>query len=338
RSNINRAVDNTLAGLDIKIQNLRQEERQARGRAIQVPRKQRVMLSVERQQKVKEELYLYLLNKREENAINQAMTDDNLRIIDPAAGSTNPAYPSRFRKLLLGFGIGIAIPATTFLLILMLDTGVHHRKDIEERITVPFIGEIPYASKQKDGDSVVEKKGRDLTSEAFRIVRTNIGFMNAGEERRVITFTSFNMGAGKTFTARNLATSFVYLDKKVVLLDLDLRKGSLSERVKAPKGSGITNFLSDVNIKIDQIIYKDVVDETIDLIPIGAVAPNPVELLLSPRLDALITELKQRYDYVIVDNVPINLVADASVVDRISELTIFVVRSGKMDRRQLPEI
>lgn len=338
RQNINRAVDNTLAALDIRIKNLQQNEQQARGKALQIPKKQRVMLSVERQQKVKEELYLYLLNKREENALNQAMTDDNVRIIDPASGQDKPIYPSFIKKLMLGVGIGIALPSMIFLLKLMLDTGVRRRKDVEEAISVPFLGEIPHSSKQKDVQVVVEEKGRDHTSEAFRILRTNIGFMAAGKDKRVITFTSFNIGAGKTFTAINLSTSFRHLNKKVLLLDLDLRKGTLSERVQVPAGLGVTNYLADQNITLDQVIYKGIVADSIDIIPIGVIAPNPVELLLSERLDKLIAELKQRYDYIIVDNVPVNVVADASIIDRISELTIFVIRSGKMDRRQLPEI
>lgn len=338
RENISRAVNNAVSALDIKIKNLQGKEQLARGKAMQMPKKQRVMLSVERQQKVKEELYLYLLNKREENALNQAMTDDNVRIIDPASGSDQPIYPGFMKKMLLGTGLGLALPTMVLLLKLMLDTAVRRRKDVEEAIAVPFLGEIPYAARHKEGQIAVEEKGRDHTSEAFRILRTNIGFMAAGKERRVITFTSFNIGAGKTFTALNLATSFKFLNKKVLLLDLDLRKGTLSERVEQKKGIGITNFLADPKVTLDEIICKNAVEDSIDLIPIGVIAPNPVELLLSSRLDELINELKQRYDYVIVDNVPVNLVADASIVDRISELTIFVIRAGKMDRRQLPEI
>ena len=338
RKNIYRAMENAINGLQVKINNAKKEEASVRNKAMEVPAKQRMLLSVERQQKVKEELYLLLLNKREENAINQAMTDDNIRIIDPASGSDSPIYPNRIKKTMLGLGIGVALPAMVFLLMLMLNTGVRNRKDVEDVLSVPFLGEIPYTFKQKRGDAVVEEKGRDLASEAFRILRTNIGFMNAGEERRVITFTSFNVGAGKTFTAINLASSFKYLNKRVLLLDLDLRKGTLSEKINAPKGMGVTNFLADSKVVVDDIIYKGVIANTIDVIPVGVIAPNPVELLLSPRLDELVFEIKERYDYIIVDNVPINLVADASIVDRISELTIFVIRAGKMDRRQLPEI
>lgn len=339
RQNINRAVDNAISGLRIKMENIRKEETTARNRAISVPSKQRVMLSVERQQKVKEELYLLLLNKREENAINLAMTEDNVRVIDPASGPSRPIYPGKIRKVALGVGIGLVLPAIILLIILMLDTSIRDRKDLEDRLSVPFLGEIPKMKGHKSGESevVVSEKGRDMLSESFRIVRTNIGFMAAGKNARVITFTSFNAAAGKTFTAINLAASYSYLAKKSVLLDLDLRKGTLSNRLEIPKGLGATNFLANPQVGVDEIIYKGYLEE-IDVVPIGDIAPNPVELLLGERLDELIAELKERYDYIIIDNVPMNMVADATVIDRVSELSIFVIRSGKMDRRMLPEV
>ena len=340
RRNIEMAVDNAYAGLAIRIKNIQKEENQARNQVLQIPQKQRVMLSVGRQQKVKEELYIYLLNKREENAINQAKTDDNIRIVDPAFGSSAPIYPIHLKKLLMGAGIGFALPAVILILIMMFfDNHVRGKKDIDDALTIPFLGEIPQVVKGKDGgELVIDQKSRDYTSEMFRIVRTNIGFMAAGKEARIITFTSFHVGAGKTFSAINLAVSFNYLKKKVLLLDLDLRKGTLSERVNAPKGLGITNYLADSKVTLEDVIYRNHVLDAIDIIPIGIVAPNPVELLLSTRLDEIMVQLKTQYDYIIIDNVPVNLVADASIVNRISELTIFVIRSGKMDRRQLPEV
>ncbi|WP_437920472.1 GumC family protein [Sphingobacterium sp. LRF_L2] len=341
RDNIYHSVDNSMLGLRIRIRNLQKEEAESRAKAQGLPAKQRMMLSIERQQKVKEELYILLLNRREENALNQAMTDDNLRVVDPPSGSPWPIYPNKVRKVMTGVGIGVVLPTIALLLLLLLDTKVNGRKDIEEALTVPFLGEIPFAktSSKGQGDVVVNEQGRDPVTEAFRILRTNIGFMSsADKEIRVITFTSFNVGAGKTFTALNLASSLTFLLQKVVLLDLDLRKGTMSDHFKLGSVKGVSHFLSDPAISLDQITYQSSLGKGLDIIPIGVIAPNPVELLLSKRLDVLISQLKERYRYIVVDNVPIDLVADAAVVNRISELTIFVVRAGKLDRRLLPEI
>ena len=341
RGNIGRAVDNTIDGLNIKARNMKKEEYAARGKAMQVPQKQRVMLSVERQQKVKEELYLYLLNKREENAINQAMTEDNIRIIDPAIVSTVPIAPSKIRKIGLGMGIGFILPAIIILTFSILDTKVRRRQDVEDAIDVPLLGEIPLVKTKRSnqGDILVNNTGRDALTEAFRILRTNISFMSReGKQPRVISLTSFIPGVGKTFTSLNLSDTLSFLGKKIAVVDLDLRKGTLSKRVGIKEGTGVSHYLSDVNVTLDDIIHRNLRIENVDYVPIGSEAPNPVELLLSKRLDQLITDLKERYDYIIIDGVPMGIVADATVIDRISDLTLFVIRAGKMDKRQLPEL
>ncbi|PUB28519.1 capsular exopolysaccharide synthesis family protein [Elizabethkingia sp. YR214] len=341
RNNINRAVDNALRGLTIKMRNAQREEEQAIGKTLQMPKKQRAMLSVERQHKVKEELYLYLLNKREENALNEAMTDENIRVVDPASGPDVAVYPNRLKKIFTGVALGTAVPAVILLSMLVLNTGVRGRQDLENVLSVPFLGEIPLARgrRQGKGDILVSGSGRDPLTEAFRILRTNINFMTKDDAPpKVLTFTSFSAGVGKTFSVLNLATTLSFLEKKVVVIDLDLRKGTLSSRVDLLHGKGSSHYLSSPSISIDEIIHKSDVAEGVDFIPIGAIAPNPVELLLGKRLDELITKLKERYDYVIIDGVPVGIVADASIIDRVADLTLFIIRIGKMDRRQLPEI
>ncbi|ULT29041.1 CpsD/CapB family tyrosine-protein kinase [Sphingobacterium sp. E70] len=145
-------------------------------------------------------------------------------------------------------------------------------------------------------------------------------------------------GVGKTFTSLNLSNTLSFLDKKVVVIDLDLRKGTLSKRIGIKEGKGVSHYLSDINLSIEEIIHRNLRGGNVDYISIGTEAPNPVELLLSKRLDQMIAELSNQYDYIIIDGVPMGIVADATVVDRISDLTLFVVRAGKMDKRQLPEI
>lgn len=339
KQSIIRAVDNMIVSLNVKRNDAQNREMRAQDRVTAIPTKERQMLSIERQQKIKEALYLFLLNKREENALSQAMADNNARVIDGAEGSNAPISPNRNRILLLGLLVGIALPGAVCLAILFMDTRVHGRKDIEGATSVPYLGEIPLDKEaMKDHRKkvmAVKEQGDDIVSEAFRILRTNMAFLSKKDKpAQVITFTSFNIGAGKTFIARNLSMSLAYLKKRVVMVDLDIRKGTLSRHF-GHYHVGVTNYLSDNMVKVDDIIQHQ---EGFDLIPAGILAPNPAELLMDNRLDELINELRTRYDYIIADNVPVGLIADATIANRIADLTIFVVRAGKLDRRQLPDI
>lgn len=339
KQSIIRAVDNMIVSLNVKRNDAQNREMRAQDRVTAIPTKERQMLSIERQQKIKEALYLFLLNKREENALSQAMADNNARVIDGAEGSNAPISPNRNRILLLGLLVGIALPGAVCLAILFMDTRVHGRKDIEGATSVPYLGEIPLDKEaMKDHRKkvmVVKEQGDDIVSEAFRILRTNMAFLSKKDKpAQVITFTSFNIGAGKTFIARNLSMSLAYLKKRVVMVDLDIRKGTLSRHF-GHYHVGVTNYLSDNTVKVDDIIQHQ---EGFDLIPAGILAPNPAELLMDNRLDELMNELRTRYDYIIADNVPVGLIADATIANRIADLTIFVVRAGKLDRRQLPDI
>lgn len=339
KQSIIRAVDNMIVSLNVKRNDAQNREMRAQDRVTAIPTKERQMLSIERQQKIKEALYLFLLNKREENALSQAMADNNARVIDGAEGSNAPISPNRNRILLLGLLVGIALPGAVCLAILFMDTRVHGRKDIEGVTSVPYLGEIPLDKEaMKDHRKkvmAVKEQGDDIVSEAFRILRTNMAFLSKKDKpAQVITFTSFNIGAGKTFIARNLSMSLAYMKKRVVMVDLDIRKGTLSRHF-GHYHVGVTNYLSDNTVKVDDIIQHQ---EGFDLIPAGILAPNPAELLMDNRLDELINELRARYDYIIADNVPVGLIADATIANRIADLTIFVVRAGKLDRRQLPDI
>ena len=339
KQSIIRAVDNMIVSLNVKRNDAQNREMRAQDRVTAIPTKERQMLSIERQQKIKEALYLFLLNKREENALSQAMADNNARVIDGAEGSNAPISPNRNRILLLGLLVGIALPGAVCLAILFMDTRVHGRKDIEGATSVPYLGEIPLDKEaMKDHRRkvmAVKEQGDDIVSEAFRILRTNMAFLSKKDKpAQVITFTSFNIGAGKTFIARNLSMSLAYMKKRVVMVDLDIRKGTLSRHF-GHYHVGVTNYLSDNTVKVDDIIQHQ---EGFDLIPAGILAPNPAELLMDNRLDELMSELRTRYDYIIADNVPVGLIADATIANRIADLTIFVVRAGKLDRRQLPDI
>ena len=341
KQNIIRAVDNMIVSLNVQRSDAQSREMRAQNRITSIPTKERKMLSIERQQKVKEALYLFLLNKREENALSQAMADNNARVIDGAEGSNSPISPNRNRILLLGLLVGLAIPSLACLGILFLDTRVHSRKDFEDIVSVPYLGEIPQdkeAGKLNEQESpfLLAKEQRDSTvSEAFRILRTNMAFMARKDfPQQVIIFTSLNEGAGKTFISKNLGMSLVLAKKKVILIDMDIRRGTLSRQFHLHK-TGLTNYLADATLSAEDIIQHQ---DGFDIIAAGAIAPNPAELLMDERLDKLVTELRRRYDYIVVDSVPVGIIADATISNRIADLTIFVARAGRLDRRQLPEI
>ena len=343
KQTIIRSVDNLIVGLNIQLKNIREQEEQTTKRIEAVPAQQKYVLTIERQQKIKEELYLYLLNKREENALTQAITESNARIIDSASGSSIPVAPKTMMIFMAAIVLGMGIPMAILWLLNVTDTKVRTRKELDEVLTIPFLGNVPRRGNQKGENTdsiIVRENGSDSISEAFRIIRTNMDFMHVKSERlQVVMFTSANPGAGKTFVSSNLAMSIAQTNKKVVLVDVDIRKGTLSGIFSNPSNRmGLTHYLSGRTDNLNDIIGASEEYDKLDIIFSGPVPPNPAELLLSDRFDRLIVELRKRYDYIIVDNVPAGMVADASIVNRVVDLTIFVVRSGVMDRRQLPEL
>lgn len=338
KQTIVRAIDNLIVGLDIKIKNIHAREMQNTRRISAVPTQQKYVLSVERQQKIKEELYLYLLNKREENALSQAITESNARIIDVATGSNNPIAPKPLLIMIAAVILGFVIPGGVLWLRVVLNTTVWNRKEVEDAVSVPFLGEIPLRDKRDKNAIVVREGSRDSISEAFRIVRTNTDFMRVkSQDMKVMMFTSFNPGAGKTFVSMNLAMSIALTGKKVIIIDLDIRKGTLSSHV-SHANMGITHYLSGKIDQMSDIINQGELHQNLDIIHTGPVPPNPSELLLSERLELLIDELRKSYDYIILDNVPAGIVADAAIVNRVADLTVYILRSGMFDRRQFPDL
>jgi capsular exopolysaccharide synthesis family protein len=337
RQTIIRAVDNLIEGLNIKIQNTRARNRQTAARIAEVPAQQKQVLSIERQQKIKEELYLYLLNKREESAFSQTISESNARVIDAAAGSNLPVAPRKSTVMFSAFLLGLVIPGGIFWTLAMLNTKVLKRKEIEDAVTLPFLGEIPLRDRNHDEMVVLENSSEPI-AEAFRMIRTRVEFMQPKvDPLQVILFTSLNPKEGKTFVSKNLALSITLTKKKAIWLDLDIRKAlSASE----PPKTGIANYLSGETNEIGSLIRRIRIagKQTLDIISSGSAPLNPAELLLSDRLDSLINILRKHYDYVIMDNHSYGTVADVDIASRTADQTLFVVRAGVLDKRQLPEL
>ena len=337
------SVNNLVSSLSIQAGNVRSREAMTRGRVAAIPRQQNSLMSKERQQKIKEELYLYLLNKREENALSLAMTESNIKVIDYAKGPLAPVAPKSTFILAIALLLGLAIPAILFWLLDILDVSVRGRRDVEDAISAPFLGEIPKKADMEGRQIVVREDGRDSISEAFRIIRTNMDFMNVSNgQKQVVMFTSQTPGNGKTFVSTNLAVSFAQTNKKIILVDTDIRKATIETLVKKDGDSkmvnGLTSYLSGKIDDVSQIIHRGAFSSKLDVIFAGPIPPNPTELLMTDKLATLVNELKKSYDYIFLDNVPSGVVADASIVNKLCDLTIFVIRAGVMDRRLLPEV
>ena len=344
RQAIIRSIDNEITALNTQLASVRGTQANAVSKLASNPTQAKNLLSVERQQKVKESLYLFLLQKREENELSQAFTAYNTRIVNKPGPSGLPSTPNRSQTLLIAFAIGLVIPFGFTAVKELSNTRVRGRKDVEH-LAAPFAGEIPQngpLKKKKDADDrklILVKPGkRDIINESFRVLRTNVEFLcNAIPGGRAIAFTSFNPGSGKSFISVNLGMAIALNDKRVLVIDGDMRHGSVSQYIGSPE-LGLADYLSGMETDVDKIIVPHNEVNTLFILPVGSIPPNPTELLESPRFGELIARLKTQYDYVIVDCPPIEVVADAQIIDKYMDRTFFTIRAGLCERSMLPEL
>lgn len=338
------SVDNLIVSLNTEMKSIRIQEEATTSQLASNPSQAKYLLSVERQQKVKEELYLYLLQKREENELSQAFTAYNTRVITAPRGSFAPTSPHRMRILLMALALGLLAPAGVIYLLETMNTRLRGRKDLEN-LSAPLVGEIPLygTSKQKNVKSgksmiLVEEGNRNIINEAFRVLRSNMDFMASDEQRsQVCLMTSYNPGSGKSFLTANIAMSFALKGKKVIVIDGDLRHGSLSALVQSPK-VGLSNYLSGRTTSWHEIQVAYPQHSNLVVIPVGTVPPNPTELLENGKLASLVAELRQEFDYIFIDCPPIDIVADTQIISKVADRTLFVLRAGLLERSMLPEL
>ncbi len=347
RSSILTSIDNLALSLDTQRDELLQDERRTTAKIAVNPDQTKYLQTVGRQQKVKEALYLFLLQKREENELSQAFTPYNTRVLTPPSGNLDPVTPQKKKILAVALLLGLMLPAGFIIMRANMDTTVRGRKDME-RLVAPFIGEIPFDAGEKkkrlfrkhgkDEKRIVVKEGSmNVMNEAFRVLRTNLEFMS-GNGTEVILLTSFNPGSGKTFLTMNIAATLAIKGKRVLVIDGDLRHGSLSNYIDSP-GIGLSDYLARRTDNLKEIIHKvDAQYESLDMIPVGTTPPNPTELLSGERMARLVAEMRARYDYVFIDCPPVDVVADTQILGKLADRTLFVVRSGLLERSMLAQL
>lgn len=341
------SIDNHITTLNTQIRSLQQSERQTTARIAANPTQGKYLLSVERQQKVKEALYLFLLQKREENELSQAFTAYNTRVITPPTGSMKPTEPIKRKIIITAFIIGILVPIIIIFLRENTNNKVRGRKDIEN-LSLPFVGEVPLAAggKKKKAESqetksiLIKQGSRDIVNEAFRVLRTNLEFLletNDSEQASVTLFTSFNPGSGKTFLTMNTAAAFALKGKRVLVIDGDLRHGSASA-YSGKQSKGLSDYLGKREDDAEKLIQGNLEIPGLCILPSGTVPPNPTELLGETRFKELVGRLRGEYDYVFIDCPPIDIVADTQIIEKLADRTLFVVRAGLLERDMLPEL
>lgn len=360
RQNVLRSIQDYISSIEIQMRGIGAEEQSNNAKISANPNEAKYLLSEERKQKVKEELYVFLLQQREQNEINQTFTAYNTKVVNEPAIGGAPPTPRKSVVLLIALIAGLFIPAIILWLLNNLDTAVRSRDDIK-KLSMPYLGEIPQLMEQKEKALkralsryinhkqhhqhhgpvmriVVEEKNRNAINESFRNIRTNIDFMKPKTDGGVIIMNnSMSSGSGKTFILMNLAISMGIKGSKVLVIDSDLRKATLSRYVHSPH-KGITNYIIE-NVKdIHDVIISHKMHQNVDVLPVGTIPPNPAELLINPRFGQLLTAMRSEYDYIFIDCPPAEIVTDSSIIAKWCDVTIFIIRAGLLDKRSLPDV
>jgi tyrosine-protein kinase Etk/Wzc len=333
KANILENLQNIKNSLVITRNNLLASSAQFESRIQKVPSIERELLEISRQQGIKEGLYLYLLQKREEAALSLAATVSNTRVLDPAMAGGSPVMPNRNMLYLLALSIGLGLPIAGIYIKDVLNDKVQELKDLTKVTNTPVLGEVSWANTNET--IVVTHGSRSSVAEMFRLIRTNLQFATAGKANQVILVTSSMSGEGKTFFSINFAASLILTGKKAVVLGFDLRKPKLTQGLNMSNDIGISNFLISERMDLNNIIQAVPGIPNLSIIGSGPTPPNPSELMALPRVETLINELKARFDYIIIDTAPLGQVADAFTLEKYIDSTIYLVRYKYTYKEQL---
>jgi tyrosine-protein kinase Etk/Wzc len=297
-----------------------------------IPGKEKRLLEITRQQKILEELYSYLLQKKLETSIASASTVSNIKIIEAADYSSAPVAPNRKSTYFLAIFLGIGLPVGIIFLKEMLNDKVRSKNDIEKGTTTPVLGEVGHS--ENAGALVVTKNNRQYLAEQFRIIRSNLQYILPKIEKPVLMVTSSFSGEGKSFVSTNLGAVLALSGKRTVILEFDIRKPKIMKGLGLNERKGITNYIVG-SLDLQEIIHPVPDVENLFVIPCGPVPPNPAEMLLNEKIDQLFRELHARFDAIIIDTAPVGLVSDAITLGRFANSSVYIVRHGYTMKKQI---
>ncbi|MDY0401747.1 MAG: polysaccharide biosynthesis tyrosine autokinase [Bacteroidales bacterium] len=334
RASLNESLNNLITSLKIQTQSLKTNIDKYSSNLASMPASERRYRDILRQQQIKENLYIYLMQKREETEIAMAATVSNIKLVDPAYSSPNPIKPKKTASMFIALLIGLFFPILLIYVRNLFDNKIHTPQDLEF-LDIPILASIPV---NKSNDLIVIKDNvKHHLAEAFRTLRSNLEFIitNKKEKGNTIFVTSTIPGEGKTFISLNLAVSYTLLNAKVLILELDLRAPRIAHYLNMPESKGISDYLKDDNLDINDIIIHSVEYQNLDYINAGTIPPNPSELLQRPRLAELFNFIQKEYDYIVVDNAPIGLVVDSLSIISYADIILYVARAEYLDKRAL---
>lgn len=319
-------------GIRISIAELEKKVGSIDSRIRQVPENERVYLEYSRQQNIKQELYLFLLKKREETEISKSSTVANASIVDPAKREGVPYSPQPGKIYFTAIAIGLILPGMWVFAREMFNLKVNSKEQVRELTQMSIAGEI---SNNASGEEVVvQKDSKTVIAEQFRTLRTNMQFLLADDEQKIILLTSSMSGEGKSFVAMNLAVTLALSGKRIVLMELDLRKPKISASLKLGDNIGFTEYVVGKAEK-SEILHGSGIIDTLKVVPSGSIPPNPSELLMSPKVNELFVSLKKEFDYIVVDSAPVGLVTDAQLLSKLVDTVLYVVRMNYTHKEQL---
>ena len=328
--NIIKGVNSSIRAIDMQLGRAQGQTNSTNSAMGKVPTVEREAQDLYRQQGIQNSLYTFLLQKREENSLVLAATTPKGKIVDHAYASINPIKPAKYKIYFLALIAGLLLPLLLLFLKNLFTTKFSSQEELQSISKAPVIGEICH---NRHRSQLVVKDGKTSSIvELFRLLRNNIQFMLPTPNDKVMLVTSSVSGEGKSFISTNLASSFSLLGKRVVLVGMDIRSPKLAEMLNINDNPGVTAFLAKQHVTLDDVIQHCPEVENLDVIVGGVIPPNPSELLLTTRVQDLITQLKERYDYVIIDSAPVAMVSDTYSLARYANVTVYVTRANYTKR------